>query len=113
MLEAGRSSVPKHLPGLDARNPQDQLVTFDIVGHGTPREICPGDVIEAETELAKYPMFAGDRYHILPPLAELGAHIRVLIEFLLLAGEIDDAGLHSQLLGHLASMCLCYNLSAP
>ena len=52
LLEAGRPSVPKHLPGLNARNPEDQLVTLDIVGYGAPREISPSHVIETETELA-------------------------------------------------------------
>jgi hypothetical protein len=47
--------------------------------------------------------------HILSSLAELGAHVRVLIELLLLADEVNDTTLHTQFLDHLSSMCFCYD----
>jgi hypothetical protein len=45
---------------------------------------------------------------ILSSLAELGAHVRVLIELLLLADEVDDTTLHTQFLGYLPNMCFGY-----
>lgn len=38
---------PEHRPGFDARDIESQLVLAYVVGHGAPREIGTGHVIEA------------------------------------------------------------------
>lgn len=48
LLNGGRPPEPEDLAGLDAGDPEDEIVAGDIVGHGTTRKVGTGDVVEAE-----------------------------------------------------------------
>ena len=47
-----------------------------------------------------------DEGRLLSPLTELRAHIRILVQLVLLAWEKDEAMLGAELGGHFAGMCL-------
>ena len=47
LVEAGGSAVPEHGARVHARDPEDQVVLRDVVGHGAAGEVGAGEVVEA------------------------------------------------------------------
>lgn len=52
LVGSGWPAVPEYRPGLRDGNPEDQIVYFDVVGHGAAREISSGEVVETKRALA-------------------------------------------------------------
>ena len=95
-LDARPAAVPEHLARIRVRDPEDQPVSRDVVGYGAAGVVGAGEIVEARG-LAVNAWRVEGLEDVLPPLAELRTLVRILIECVLLTGEINHARRYTQL----------------